>query len=944
MMDSTKTSITLSTQNLNGFARNKDYLKSLCSQFPNSIRAIQEHWLKPPLKRQHGVNQLKLVHADFDGWGTSAMQEEMQTKIRIGRPYGGTGFLWHKQFSLALKPRLEYKHDRVTVMEINDKEGKIILINAYMPFYDASKIDSQLVLYAETLGFIEAVMEMNSDCSFILMSDLNCNIYDIRHPFSVLIRDLMQKRNLVSSFDKMVSFDPLSSWTRSGKRADGVMSYSLLDYILVSRQLLHRIGNVQIADYPNNLSDHRPVEMEIVLDLEMFNSTKNAVPKCISWKKVDGVIARDYESTMEQELDRIIVPHIVHGNDPCHNKDHIPLIEKYYCDIVNAIATADRILPRVSPTIQRDYWNEELRDLKAASIDAFNLWKSAGRPSSGVTFDMKKDAHYRYKLHVRKSQKLYDQSKNDALHNHLLEKNSTGFWRSWKSIHGSGQINTTRIDGYFKPNDIANCFADSFETVYHSNDPQRVSNLKTSFTTIYDSYNRSHVNDDISHYYLSWTEMLTIVDKITAGKATAGFIKYEHILHSSPKLIAHLQILFNSMIQHGYVPHDFLSGIITPIIKDAEGDASSTTNYRGLTLSVPFASMFEHAIILKIGHLLKTDNLQFGYKAKHSTSHALFVLRSCIDYFTSHGSNVFVAFLDCSKGFDKVDHYGIFTKLIEHGVPLCILNVIMYWYLNLSSKVKWGDSYSRSFKVTSGVRQGGILSPRIFTLYVDDLIITLRKSGVGCHIVDLFIAAIMYADDLALMAPTRSALQQLLDICHNYGLEWCITYNPTKTQCMIFGSSNECKPLLLNDSPIAFVNDCKYLGINVIAGKEFFASSKKHLSAFYCCSNTILNVLHGPSKRIQMKLLYSNCVPKLTYACEVRKHTSGEVTQMEVAVNDSIRKIHGYNRWESTRFLRESLGYKSITETFTLRRNSFLDKLQFTRNPVLISLAAIIAS
>ena len=79
--------------------------------------------------------------------------------------------------------------------------------------------------------------------------------------------------------------------------------------------------------------------------------------------------------------------------------------------------------------MQRDYWNDELRDLKAASIDAFNLWKSAGRPSSGVTFNMKKDAHYRYKLHLSKSQKLFDQSKNDALHNHLLDKNSTQFWQ-----------------------------------------------------------------------------------------------------------------------------------------------------------------------------------------------------------------------------------------------------------------------------------------------------------------------------------------------------------------------------------------------------------------------------------------------------------------------------------------------------------------------------------
>ena len=152
---------------------------------------------------------------------------------------------------------------------------------------------------------------------------------------------------------------------------------------------------------------------------------------------------------MDQELDQITIPHIVHGNHTCQSVDHISLIEKHYCESVNSIALADGFLPRISPTtMQRDYWNDELCDLKAASIDAFNLWKSDGRPSSGMTFDMKKEAHYRYKLHLRKSQKLFDQSKNDALHNHLLNKNSMQFWQTWKSIHGSGQINTTRIDGY----------------------------------------------------------------------------------------------------------------------------------------------------------------------------------------------------------------------------------------------------------------------------------------------------------------------------------------------------------------------------------------------------------------------------------------------------------------------------------------------------------------
>ena len=89
-----------------------------------------------------------------------------------------------------------------------------------------------------------------------------------------------------------------------------------------------------------------------------------------------------------------------------------------------------------------------------------------------------------------------------------------------------------------------------------------------------------------------------------------------------------------------------LNGVISPIVKDPEGDVSSTDNYRGITLSVVFASLFEHIILNKIAHLLTSDHLQYGYKARHSTAHALYVLRSSIDYFREHGSNVFVTFLD----------------------------------------------------------------------------------------------------------------------------------------------------------------------------------------------------------------------------------------------------------------------------------------------------------
>ena len=127
------------------------------------------------------------------------------------------------------------------------------------------------------------------------------------------------------------------------------------------------------------------------------------------------------------------------------------------------------------------------------------------------------------------------------------------------------------------------------------------------------------------------------------------------------------------MIQHGTVPGDFLLGTITPIVKDNQGDLSDCNNYRGITLGNLFAKLFEFAIDLKVGPYLTSDVLQFGFKKKTSTSHALFDLRTTIDYFTTRKSDLYVAFLDCSKAFDLISHHGLFIKLMERNVPLCLL-------------------------------------------------------------------------------------------------------------------------------------------------------------------------------------------------------------------------------------------------------------------------------
>ena len=418
--------------------------------------------------------------------------------------------------------------------------------------------------------------------------------------------------------------------------------------------------------------------------------------------------------------------------------------------------------------------------------------------------------------------------------------------------------------------------------------------------------------------------MLNAVTKLKVGKATSSFIKAQHVFHGSPKLMIHLHILFNSLLNHGYVPHEFLCVTITPIVKDRSGDTASPSNYRPITLGELFAQLFENLLLQKFERYLECDSLQFGFNSKHSTAHAIYVLKMCVDYFYKHGSSTYVTFLDCTKAFDKVSHYGLFVKLMQRNVPLPFLRILAYWYLNMKSRCSWNGTLGEYFDVTTGVKQGGVLSPRLFTVYVNDLILKLRARGIGCHIIGIFVACIMFADDLCLITPTRESMQQMLDVCREYCSEFNLSFNAKKSKTMLFGNQrNSVKPLSLDGTTIDIVSEWRYLGTTIVAGKELSFSARSELRSFYCSVNSLLSAQRMPNEAVQMNLLYTMCVPIITYASEVKSYKYVDMHACHVALNDAIRRIFGYNRWESIRSLRTSFGYNDLYHIFHQRGERF---------------------
>ena len=154
--------------------------------------------------------------------------------------------------------------------------------------------------------------------------------------------------------------------------------------------------------------------------------------------------------------------------------------------------------------------------------------------------------------------------------------------------------------------------------------------------------------------------------------------------------------------------------------------------------------------------------------------------------------------------------------------------VVAYIYREQYGCVRWGTSKSKLMTIANGTRQGAILSPIFWAVYADPLLQRLRDLGIGAHVAGLFMGAVCYADDVLLIAPSRSAMQRMLYEMEIFAKESNIIFstNPvvakSKSKCIyvVGKKANLVKPapLILCGQELPYVGQADHLG-NVLTEK-----------------------------------------------------------------------------------------------------------------------------
>ena len=769
---------------------------------------LQEHWLY-----KSELYKLSVLGSNVNVIGTSGMEEEA---CRLGRPYGGCAILWKAQLNCKAT-EIVCKSNRLCALKVDMLNGiRILLLNVYMPC-DTGCYDGNYELYREVANEMHQIILQHQQDYIVCGGDFNTSL-SRDTPNARVFKNLVQQCGL-GTYKELRDADVPYTYFCSQYNTT-----SVIDYLLLSNSLLDCVSTYNVIK--NNLfSDHIPVSMVLHLNSRNLNTCEREFNCKVAWHKVSDHDCEVYRTLLDSLIDEIhIGEEVLRCSDTqcnLHQKDVTELYEK----IVNALSSAADVLPKTGTSRDKSGkttvpgWKEFVEPSRIESLYWHECWLQAGKPRHGTIAENMRIARAKYHKLVRQVQREKDSIVMNRIANSMISNKSRNMWAELKKIKGRNVSVASCIDGLSDNREISNVFKERYEAVFND-----VPTLKEELNDVY-----SEIVNDVTHCTnfvdISVRDVKVTIAKLKRDKqgSEEERLSSNHFIYASEKLSVLLSILYKLMLVHGVAPPGMSAGTMVPIPKNRNVSLSDGNNYRSITLGSIICKIFDLIVLEKEGIKLDTSSLQFGYKEHSSTVHCTFTLLETISYYKSRGSNVYLTLLDATKAFDKV-HYGkLFKLLIDRQVSPIILRLLFKMYVQQEMRVKWSGSLSDKFNVSNGVKQGGILSPILFAVYMDVLLCRLKNSGFGCNVGNKWVGSLAYADDIALLCPSKFGMQKMLDIVMSFAKEYCMSFNGKKSQFLIF--SNKLYPegsvtLKVDGTNLSNVSEAKYLGNIIHVGDE----------------------------------------------------------------------------------------------------------------------------
>ena len=577
---------------------------------------------------------------------------------------------------------------------------------------------------------------------------------------------------------------------------------SVVDYLLTSNDIFDHVPTFKVGDYYPLLSDHCPLfyNLEVPQDsVDIKKETLKEIPKTFRWSETETAkfLANLQSEGNQQKLTSILD---LDFNDTNKVVDSIT-------NLLLQIAETANI--KQSPTYKTDHhmnppWFDKncSKLKKEINILAKKIKKSPKKSEDqkNLLTKLKKS----FKATVKKSKLLY---KDQILQKmHWSNKRTKEFWKL------VGKLEHKPSDKKFITGISGQNWKTHFKNLLQNPRLSKCNILPQNTSTVGPLDAKITKEEiDLGAYVLRHGK--------SAGIDNISYEMISCLLKAKPDIIV---TLFNSILKNPVVIHRWNTSMISPIHKG--GSKSDPDNYRGISLlscfSKYFCSILNQRLLNYVTKMKILSEGQLGFVPGNRTSDGLFILHNLINHYCQKNSkHLFGCFVDFSKAFDTIPREKLFQKLLDYNINGKFYDCLSMLYNRDQVCVKIDNKTTECFQANRGVKQGCILSPLLFNIFLSDLQSQIEQPDNSPAFIsqNKQLGCLMWADDLLLLSQTDVGLNKMLETLNKYTTSNGLKINIDKTKVMVFNKTGRHirKHFVLGTTTIETTREYKYLGFKV---------------------------------------------------------------------------------------------------------------------------------
>lgn len=850
-----------------------------------------------------------------------------------GRPSGGV-IVFVKRHIKEEVEDIKVDNDQTVVLKLNKKlfntPNDVLLVTTYVPpqgspYYNNKNYKNGICQLEQCI----ADLLEDNNAPVILCGDLNARTKNAQPLNDTISTDYTQYQNndiqpdethysfprksddstsntfgnslceLCGSFDLVIINGTEIDMSKGNFTYISNTGNSVVDYFILSQDLLSANLEYNLDIKDSIQTSHQPVVLTIqgiIKQRQQCHDTQETVTE-IRW---DNDLIEEFKQNLTREAATHTLEEArlqLENNNPEAALDHYQSLLLQAASCMAKTRTLNK-----SYSMTPGWFDRECKSTRYTTRRALRKYKRHKRETDKIQF---MECRKRYKLLLNTKRKEFNQKQA----RHLTENinNPAEFWKTLKK--------TSKKNHPYNANITSEQWSQYFENLHNvdvaacppiCNEPIAEEHHDTGIIQTPDEP-------------ITELEVRCSLKSLKTSKACGKDGIYTEMIKNSQHLsVEFLVNLFNTLFTQGIFPIQWSIAIIVPIFK--KGDLNNPGNYRGISLLSVISKIYTRILNRRLVTWCNENSVireeQAGFRQGYATIDHIFTLFSMVQKQFQMNRKLYVAFVDFQKAFDSINREALWNVLKRTGLSphSNLFKSITSIYHTVKSAVRFKNpnSTGRLFDSTLGVKQGCVLSPQLFLLFINELAGEINK--IGKHGIQLIpngpeIYLLLFADDLVLVSHSPTGLQNQLNALGEQTTRMGLNVNQEKTKIMVFrkgGYLAKREKWSFLDKPLEVVNSYKYLGIefstrlsinNMVSplinnAKKVCYEVIRYMKAIQCQDlDVFLSIFNT---KIQPIILYGSEVWGVYIQDEIeRVHTFALKRFLQVSVHSSNTILYG---------------------------------------------------